>query len=132
MCLFHAQRFTRGPEYFGLYTLVEEVDGEVLDTQFASDDGNLYNPETSTLTWIPWGNNEALQQSVMIEPVHSGHRGVLNFIQVTPRVKLTDEFCFDNPMIVSANAMSYESPTLPTEAVMPTSDRRSLYLIDTY
>lgn len=34
-----------GPEYFGLYTLVEEVDGEVLDTQFASDDGNLYKPE---------------------------------------------------------------------------------------
>ena len=34
-----------GPEYFGLYTLVEEVDGEVLDTQFSSDDGNLYKPE---------------------------------------------------------------------------------------
>lgn len=34
-----------GPEYFGLYTLVEEVDGEVLDTQFSSDDGNLYKPD---------------------------------------------------------------------------------------
>lgn len=34
-----------GPEYFGLYTLVEEVDGEVLDTQFADDDGNLYKPD---------------------------------------------------------------------------------------
>lgn len=34
-----------GPQYFGLYTLVEEVDGEVLDTQFSSDDGNLYKPE---------------------------------------------------------------------------------------
>ncbi len=34
-----------GPEYFGLYTLVEEVDGEVLDTQFSSNDGNLYKPE---------------------------------------------------------------------------------------
>ena len=34
-----------GPEYFGLYTLVEEVDGSVLDTQFTSDDGNLYKPE---------------------------------------------------------------------------------------
>lgn len=34
-----------GAEYFGLYTLVEEVDGEVLDTQFSSDDGNLYKPE---------------------------------------------------------------------------------------
>ncbi len=34
-----------GPEYFGLYTLVEEVDGEVLDTQFSNGDGNLYKPE---------------------------------------------------------------------------------------
>jgi len=34
-----------GSEYFGLYTLVEEVDGEVLDTQFSSDEGNLYKPE---------------------------------------------------------------------------------------
>jgi hypothetical protein len=34
-----------GPEYFGLYTLVEEVDGTVLDTQFSSDEGNLYKPE---------------------------------------------------------------------------------------
>lgn len=34
-----------GPKYFGLYTLVEEVDGTVIDTQFSSDDGNLYKPE---------------------------------------------------------------------------------------
>lgn len=34
-----------GPEYFGLYALVEEVDGTVLDTQFGNDDGNLYKPE---------------------------------------------------------------------------------------
>lgn len=40
-----------GPEYFGLYTLVEEVDGEVLDTQFSSDDGNLYKPEDDGATF---------------------------------------------------------------------------------
>ncbi|RPE00806.1 spore coat protein [Aureibaculum marinum] len=34
-----------GPEYFGLYTLVEEVDDTLIDTQFSSDDGNLYKPE---------------------------------------------------------------------------------------
>ncbi len=34
-----------GPQYFGLYTLVEEVDGSVLETQFADDDGNLYKPD---------------------------------------------------------------------------------------
>ncbi len=40
-----------GPEYFGLYTLVEEVDGTVLDTQFSDDDGNLYKPEEDGATF---------------------------------------------------------------------------------
>lgn len=34
-----------GPTYFGLYTLVEEVDDTVIDTQFADNDGNLYQPD---------------------------------------------------------------------------------------
>jgi spore coat protein CotH len=34
-----------GPEYFGLYTLVEEVDNTVIDTQFSNDNGNLYKPD---------------------------------------------------------------------------------------
>ncbi|XMO86867.1 CotH kinase family protein [Algibacter sp. AS12] len=34
-----------GPVYFGLYTLVEEVDDTVIDTQFSDDDGNLYKPD---------------------------------------------------------------------------------------
>jgi hypothetical protein len=34
-----------GPKYFGLYTLVEEVDDTLIDTQFSSDKGNLYKPE---------------------------------------------------------------------------------------
>ena len=34
-----------GPEYFGLYTLVEEIDSTVIDTQFSTNDGNLYKPE---------------------------------------------------------------------------------------
>jgi hypothetical protein len=41
-----------GPEYFGLYTLVEEVDDTVIDTQFTSDDGNLYKPEDGSASFI--------------------------------------------------------------------------------
>jgi spore coat protein H len=33
-----------GPEYFGLYTLVEEVDDTLIETQF-EDGGNLYQPD---------------------------------------------------------------------------------------
>lgn len=47
-----------GPEYFGLYTLVEEVDGTVLDTQFTSDDGNLYKPEDYGASFIDGSFNE--------------------------------------------------------------------------
>lgn len=35
----------QGPEYFGLYTLVEEVDDSVLKTQYDNNDGNLYKPD---------------------------------------------------------------------------------------
>jgi len=37
--------YGEGPKYFGVYTLVEEVDNTVLDTQFSDDDGNLYKPD---------------------------------------------------------------------------------------
>ncbi len=37
--------YGEGPVYFGVYTLVEEVDDTVLDTQFSDDDGNLYKPD---------------------------------------------------------------------------------------
>ena len=37
--------FGEGPVYFGVYTVVEEVDDTVLDTQFSDDDGNLYKPD---------------------------------------------------------------------------------------
>lgn len=34
-----------GPQYFGLYTIVEEVDDTVLDDQFEDGSGNLYKPD---------------------------------------------------------------------------------------
>jgi spore coat protein H len=34
-----------GPTYFGLYTMVEEVSDGVIDAQFSSDKGNLYEPD---------------------------------------------------------------------------------------
>lgn len=37
--------YGNGPQYFGLYTLVEEVDDTVIDTQFSETDGNLYKPD---------------------------------------------------------------------------------------
>ncbi len=41
-----------GPKYFGLYTLVEEVDNTVIKTQFSDDDGNLYKPEDTGASFV--------------------------------------------------------------------------------
>lgn len=40
-----------GPQYFGVYTMVEEVDDTVIDEQFSSDDGNLYKPDGDAATF---------------------------------------------------------------------------------
>ncbi len=40
-----------GPLYFGLYTLVEEVDDTVIETSFSSGNGNLYKPEGIAATF---------------------------------------------------------------------------------
>lgn len=37
--------YGEGPEYFGLYTMIESVDNTVLKTQYNDNDGNLYKPE---------------------------------------------------------------------------------------
>lgn len=37
--------------YYGLYTLVEEVDDTVIKTQYDDDDGNLYKPEDDAATF---------------------------------------------------------------------------------
>lgn len=47
-----------GPEYFGLYTLVEEVDNTVIKTQFSDDNGNVYKPEDSGATFAEGTFNE--------------------------------------------------------------------------
>jgi len=42
-----------GAEYFGLYTLVEEVDDTLIDTQFSGDgEGNLYKPEDGSANFV--------------------------------------------------------------------------------
>lgn len=40
-----------GAQYYGVYTLVEEVDDSVLETQFGDDDGNLYKPDGDAATF---------------------------------------------------------------------------------
>ncbi|MGB5172638.1 MAG: CotH kinase family protein [Eudoraea sp.] len=47
-----------GPQYFGVYTLVEEVDDTVIDTQFEDNDGNLYKPDGDAASFALGSFNE--------------------------------------------------------------------------
>jgi hypothetical protein len=47
-----------GPTYFGLYTMVEDVENTVLKTQFSDDNGNLYKPEDTAATFALGTYNE--------------------------------------------------------------------------
>ena len=40
-----------GSQFFGLYTLVEEVDNTVIESQLGDDSGNIYKPEGSAATF---------------------------------------------------------------------------------
>ncbi|MBD3862408.1 CotH kinase family protein [Olleya marilimosa] len=48
-----------GPQYFGVYTMVEEVDDTVLDTQFSDNDGNLYKPDGDAASFALGTYNES-------------------------------------------------------------------------
>jgi len=50
--------YGNGPEYFGLYTMVEEVDDTVIATQFDNDKGNLYKPDGEAATFADGSFNE--------------------------------------------------------------------------
>ena len=48
-----------GPQFWGIYTCVEEVDDTVIETQFISDNGNLYKPEGRGATFAKGSFSEA-------------------------------------------------------------------------
>ena len=48
-----------GANYFGLYTLVEEVDDTVIKTQFSSNNGNLYKPDGTAASFASGSYNES-------------------------------------------------------------------------
>ena len=46
-----------GPQYYGVYTLVEEVDDSVIKTQFAQGTGNLYKPDGTAASFASGSYN---------------------------------------------------------------------------
>ena len=51
--------FGSGLQYFGLYSLVEEVDDTMLGSQFGSETGNLYKPDGPAASFAQGSYNDA-------------------------------------------------------------------------
>lgn len=51
--------YGEGSQYFGMYTLVEEVDDTVIETLYESEDGNLYKPDGHAATFARDSFNKA-------------------------------------------------------------------------
>jgi spore coat protein H len=51
--------YGEGPEYFGLYTMVEVIDDTVIETQFEDDSGNVYKPSGSGASFAAGSFSEA-------------------------------------------------------------------------
>jgi len=91
----------------------------------------VFNKHTSPPTMPkrrgPWRHiADRLQQPAVVKPVDPFQRRILHIINVTPGTAATNDFCLVEAFIVSARALSYESPTLPTEDSMPASASRSV------
>ncbi|WP_298551076.1 CotH kinase family protein [uncultured Algibacter sp.] len=71
-----------GPQYFGLYTLVEEVDDTVIDEQFADDDGNLYKPDGDAASFAAgtFSEDEYVKKTNEDEADFSDVQALLNII----------------------------------------------------
>ena len=51
--------YGEGPEYFGLYTMVEVVDDTLIETQFEDDSGNVYKPSGTGASFAAGSFSEA-------------------------------------------------------------------------
>ena len=116
-----------GPVYFGLYTLVEEVDDTVLKTQYADDSGNLYKPEEGPATFAAgsfgtWGmgkksNEDALDYTdvqALYDAINADTR-----ISAHATWKTNLEAIFDVPLFLRWLAANSVMQNWDTYGVMP-------------
>ena len=80
---------------------------------------------------------EPAVQAAIVVPVDPLHRRVLDVVDRAQRARqerlaATDGFGLNNPIVVSASALSYASPTLPVDAAIPFRTRIFANAIDVY
>ena len=103
-----------GPIYFGLYTLVEEVDDTVIDTQFNVGSGNLYKPDGDAATFAIGSYNESEYEKKTNEDESdfSDVQSLLNIINDASRItdaatwRATLETVFDTDVFLKYLAIN--------------------------
>jgi hypothetical protein len=71
-----------------------------------------------------WEMADGLQEPAVVEPVDPLQGGVLDLIKTLPGPRRRTSSVLYRPMIVSASALSNESPREPTEVTAPASASR--------
>jgi len=83
-----------GSQYYGVYTLVEEVDDTVLESQFTEDDGNLYKPDGDAASFADgtFDESEMEKKSNEEENDYSDVEALYNIINSSERTTNAEEW----------------------------------------
>jgi hypothetical protein len=80
--------------------------------------------DSLVLGW--WAIAAGRMKPAMVKPVDVFEGGQLELVETAPRTVPLHQLVLYGPFTVSARALSYESPLLPTETEAPASTSRSV------
>ena len=73
-----------------------------------------------------WDVTERAVEATRVVPVDPLEHGQLDLLDAAPRAVAGDQLSLNNPIVVSARALSKLSPREPTDGVAPASASRSV------
>jgi len=94
-----------GPVYFGVYTLVEEVDDTVLDDWFESDNGNLYKPDGDAASFAngTYDEDEMEKKNNEDQADYSDVYQLYTILNSSARSSDVDQWCADLEQILNVD-----------------------------
>lgn len=84
-----------GSEYYGVYTIVEEVDDSVIKSQFSDSSGNLYKPEDDAASFKlgTYDTSEFNLKTNTTTPNYSDVKGLYDALHSSNRTSDSDAWC---------------------------------------
>ncbi len=94
-----------GPQYYGVYTLVEEVDDTVIKDQFSNGSGNLYKPDGNAASFAQGTYNDSQMEKKTNEDLsdYSDVKTLYDIINSSERSSNTDTWKSDLNGIFNVN-----------------------------